>query len=170
MLQIAVFIAFLALAVLWLARRQQQAVGLPEGRVIYADTRGWLPVAEPLYDPNLGLTGRPDYLVQQGEQIIPVEVKSSRTPQKPYDTHIYQLAAYCLLVKHAYDVRPRYGILHYPDRTYQIDFTCELEGAVLTLLEKMHADERHEALPRSHDSPARCHGCGFHSVCDQRLG
>jgi len=170
MLPIAIFIAFLALALLWLARRQQQAAGLPEGRLIYADTRGWLPVEEPLFDPDLGLTGRPDYLIQQGEQVIPVEVKTSRTPQKPYDTHIYQLAAYCLLVKHAYDVRPRYGILHYPDRTYRIDFTRELEGAVLNLLENMHAYEHYEALPRSHASPARCRGCGFRSVCDQRLG
>jgi CRISPR-associated exonuclease Cas4 len=170
MIQIAVFIAFLALALLWLARRQQQAAGLPEGKLIYADTRGWLPVAQPLYDPDLGLTGRPDYLIQQGEQVIPVEVKSSRAPQKPYDTHIYQLAAYCLLVKHAYNVRPRYGILHYPNRTYRIEFTRELEGAVLTLLGLMHAHEHHEALPRSHDSPVRCRGCGFRSVCDQRLG
>lgn len=170
MLQIAIFIAFLALALLWLARRQQQAAGLPEGQLIYADTRGWLPVKEPLYDPNLGLTGRPDYLVQQGEQVIPVEVKTSRTPQKPYDTHIYQLAAYCLLVKHAYAVRPRYGILHYPHRTYRIDFTRELEEAVITLLENMHTHEHHEDLPRSHASPARCRGCGFRSVCDQRLG
>jgi CRISPR-associated exonuclease Cas4 len=170
MLQIAVFTAFLAIALLWLARRQQQTAGLPEGRVIYADTRGWLPVAEPLYDPDLGLTGRPDYLVQQGKQVIPVEVKSTRTPQKPYDTHIFQLAAYCLLVKHTYDVRPRYGILHYPDRTYRIDFTRELEGALLFLLENMHSQEHHDALPRSHASPARCRGCGFRTVCDQRLG
>lgn len=170
MLQIAVFIAFLAIALLWLARRQQQTAGLPEGRVIYADTRGWLPVAEPLYDPDLGLTGRPDYLIQQGKQVIPVEVKSTRTPQKPYETHIYQLAAYCLLVKHTYNVRPRYGILHYPDRTYRIDFTRELEGALITLLENMHFQEHQDALPRSHTSPARCRGCGFRSVCDQRLG
>lgn len=170
MLQIAVFIAFLAIALLWLARRQQQTAGLPEGRVIYADTRGWLPVAEPLYDPDLGLTGRPDYLIQQGKQVIPVEVKSTRTPQKPYETHIYQLAAYCLLVKHTYNVRPRYGILHYPDRTYRIDFTRELEGALITLLENMHFQVHQDALPRSHASPARCRGCGFRSVCDQRLG
>ncbi len=169
MLPLAVLIALLALALLWLARRQQRAVGLPEGRVIYADTRAWLPVAAPLYDPYLGLTGRPDYLVQKGEQIIPVEVKSTRTPQKPYDTHIYQLAAYCLLVEHAYNVRPPYGILHYPSRTYRIDFTRDLEATVLNLLENIHAQEHEVDLPRSHESPARCRGCGFRSVCNQRL-
>jgi CRISPR-associated exonuclease Cas4 len=151
MLQFAALIALLALALLWLARRQQRLTGLPEGQVIYADTRGWLPVQAPFYDPSLGLTGRPDYLVQQGEQVIPVEVKSTRTPLKPYETHIYQLAAYCLLVEHAYHVRPLYGILHYPERTFRIDFTQELEAAVLAF------------------SPARCRNCGFRSICDQRL-
>jgi CRISPR-associated exonuclease Cas4 len=169
MLQLAVLVALLALGLLWLAKRQQSNAGMPEGRVIYADTRGWLPVMEPLYDPYLGLTGRPDYLVQQGQQVIPVEVKSTRDIQQPYETHIFQLAAYCLLVEHAYHVRPSYGILHYPNRTYRIDFTRELEAAVLALLEGMHSLDRLELLPRSHDSPARCRGCGFRSTCDQRL-
>lgn len=169
MIQIAVLITFVALALLWLARKQQQATGLPEGKVISADTRGWLPVAQPLYDPELGLTGQPDYLIQQGKQVIPVEVKSTRALQRPYNTHIYQLAAYCLLIEHAYNARPRYGILHYPDRTYRVDFTRELENAILTLLGHMHAHERQEAPPRSHDSPARCRACGFRFICDQRL-
>ncbi len=169
MVQFAVLVALLGLALLWLAKKQQRTAGLPEGRVIYADTRGWLPVKEPLYDPNLGLTGRPDYLIQQGEQVIPVEVKSSHPPQKPYDSHIYQLAAYCLLVEHSFNARPPYGILHYPNRTYRIDFTRELEAAVLTVLEGMRTLDRLDQLHRSHDSPARCRGCGFRSVCDQRL-
>lgn len=170
MLQLAALIVFLALALLWLARRQQRLTGLPKGQIIYADTRGWLAVEAPFYDPNLGLTGRPDYLVRQGEQVIPVEVKSTRTPQKPYDTHIYQLAAYCLLVEHAYHVRPPYGILHYPDRTFRIDFTQKLEAAVRTLLEDIRTQDYLAEPSRSHDSPARCRNCGFHSICDQRLG
>lgn len=169
MLQLAALIALLALALLWLAKRQQRATGLPEGQIIYTDTRGWLTVEAPFYDPNLGLTGRPDYLVRQGEQVIPVEVKSTRAPQKPYDTHIYQLAAYCLLVEHAYHIRPLYGILHYPDRTFRIDFTQELEGAILNILENIRLQEHREELPRSHNSPARCRNCGFRSICDQRL-
>ena len=66
--------------------------------MIYTDTRGWSAVEKPLYDPVIGLTGRPDYLVKKGKDIIPVEVKTSRTPEAPYDSHIFQLAAYCLLV------------------------------------------------------------------------
>ena len=100
------FLAFLfiALAILlfWLAKREQNAAGLPQGRVIYADTSRWSPVESPLYDARSGLTGRPDYLVDDGDYIIPVEVKSSQIHARPYDSHIFQLAAYCRLVERTY--------------------------------------------------------------------
>jgi len=166
---LAILLILLALLLLWLARRQQHAAGMPGGQVIYSDTRGWLSVEKPFYDAALGLTGRPDYLVEQGDQIIPVEVKSARVDQGPYDSHIYQLAAYCLLVERSYGKRPAYGILHYPNRTYRIDFTSELESATLALLEEIHMNERRKELHRSHESPARCTGCGYRSICEQRL-
>jgi len=80
-----------AIYLLWQSTRQRKAAGLPSGSVVYTDTSQWMPVERPLYAPELGLTGKPDYLVQHGEQLIPVEVKSSRNPQQaPYQAHIYQ--------------------------------------------------------------------------------
>jgi CRISPR-associated exonuclease Cas4 len=169
MLPLAIILALIAILFLWLAKRQQLRTGMPGGRVIYADTRGWQPVEEPLYAADLGLTGRPDYLVEQGGRLVPVEVKSTRIEASPYDTHIYQLAAYCLLVERVYKTRPRYGILHYPNRTFRIDFTNELEAAVLSLIDEIRTQERRKDVPRSHDQPARCAHCGFSTVCDQRL-
>jgi CRISPR-associated exonuclease Cas4 len=165
---IAVLI-LLALILFWRARQELRAAGIPGGRVIYADTSRWGPVKEPLFDQALSLTGKPDYLVEQGEQLIPVEVKSSRGRQGPHDGHIFQLAAYCLLVQRTLGVRPPYGILHYPDRTYAIDYTPELESALLDLLAEIRRQERRGQQNRSHDSPARCRGCGFRSACEQRL-
>jgi CRISPR-associated exonuclease Cas4 len=169
MLILAILVFILALVLLWQASRSQRALGLPAGRVIYADTRSWGPVEQPLYDAELGLVGRPDYLVETGGQVIPVEVKSSPVTTAPYDAHIYQLAAYCLLVQRHYGKRPAYGILHYPNRTFAIDYTAELEGRLLGLLEELHTQERRKDLPRSHESAARCSRCGFRTICDQRL-
>jgi len=84
---IAILAVITALLLFWLSARKQKTAGLPGGRVIYADTSGWQPVEKPLYDPILGLTGKPDYLVKKGKQIIPVEVKSSRVMASPYDSH-----------------------------------------------------------------------------------
>lgn len=170
MLAIAgLLLAVLALVLLLLAYRQRTASGLPHGRLISSDTGAWGPVPEPLYDRHLGLTGKPDYLVESSGNLIPVEVKSSRAPSAPYDSHVYQLAAYCLLVESHFGKRPPYGILHYADHTFAIDYTLELEASLLELLEEMRADEHRRTVQRSHDQPARCARCGYRSVCDQRL-
>lgn len=166
---LALFLAGLALFLFWQSARQRRQAGLPAGRVIYADMRAWRATEQPLYDPLLGLTGKPDYLVEAGEQIIPVEVKSGRTPPVPYDSHVFQLAAYCLLVEKTYHRRPPYGILHYPDRTVAVEYTPQLESALLDVLAAMRRAEHRRAPPRSHEEPRRCARCGFRHVCDDRL-
>jgi CRISPR-associated exonuclease Cas4 len=166
---LAVVLLIAGLALFLVASRRRKDLGLPAGRIIYADTRAWGAVQEPLYDRTLGLTGRPDYLVQKGKHTIPVEVKTSQVSHAPYDSHIFQLAAYCRLVESTFGVRPPYGILHYPNRTYAIDYTRQLENALLNLLDEMRAQERTQDIDRSHDQAARCARCGFRAICDQAL-
>jgi CRISPR-associated exonuclease Cas4 len=147
---------------------------LPGGRVIYTDMRGWGPLEKPLYDPALGLTGKPDYLVEKKGMIIPVEVKTSHRENAPYDSHIFQLAAYCLLIQETLGKRPSYGILHYSDgkgsgRTFAVDYTVQLEQDVRELIAEMRGMEHRREVPRSHESAARCARCGYRSMCDQRI-
>ncbi len=159
-----------ALLVLWLSGRQQHAAGLPAGRVIYSDTGGGRKVEKPLYDPDFGLTGKPDYLVEEkGGMLIPVEVKSGRAPSLPYDSHVFQLAAYCLLVEQTYGKRPAYGILRYRDRSFSIDYSPELENELLDLLEMIRQQDKRGEASRSHNEPARCARCGYRRFCNQRL-
>jgi CRISPR-associated exonuclease Cas4 len=158
-----------ALFLLWLSSRQRKEAGLPGGRVIYTDTHAWSKVEKPLFDRHLGLTGKPDYLVEQNGQIIPVEVKSGRTPAAPYDSHIFQLAAYCLLVHRTMGARPPYGIIHYQGRDFAVDYTPELEAQLLDILAEMRRDEVRTEVMRSHESAARCARCGFRQVCEQSL-
>jgi CRISPR-associated exonuclease Cas4 len=169
MLYLALIILIVAIVLLWQSGRQRKQAGLPGGRVIYTDTRAWGEVDKALYDHALGLTGKPDYLVEQDGQIIPVEVKSGRTPEAPYDSHIFQVGAYCLLVEKAYGKRPPYGIIHYPKRDFAVDYTTELESALMEQLAEMRRDGMRQDVPRSHDEPARCQSCGFRKVCDQKL-
>src|SRR5512134_4041829 len=140
MLYLALALLFLAVVFFWQSHSQRRAAGLPGGRVIYTDTRGWGKLEKPLFYAALDLTGKPDYLIQQNGQIIPVEVKSGRAPEAPYDSHIYQLASYCLLVEKTYGKRPPYGIIHYNNRDFAIDYTQELESSLLDLLVEMKRD------------------------------
>ena len=126
-LYLALAVLLFAFVLLFISGRQRHRLGLPGGRVIYADTRAWGPVEKPLFDPHLELTGKPDYLVEQNGRFIPVEVKTGRTPAAPYNSHIFQVAVYCLLVHKTYGKRPPYGILHYPEHDFAVDFTPALE-------------------------------------------
>jgi CRISPR-associated exonuclease Cas4 len=169
MLYAILLLFFLAIIFFWQSGRQRKEAGLPGGRVIYTDTRGWGKLERPLYNDLLGLTGKPDYLVQEKGQIIPVEVKSGRAPESPYDSHIYQLAAYCLLVEKSYGKRPPYGIIHYENRDFAVDYTPELESSLLDLLAEMRRDELKREVERSHEQAARCARCGYKKACDQSL-
>ena len=169
MLYFALFLFLIALIFFWQSGKQRREAGLPGGRVIYSDTGNWREVERPLYYQPLKLTGKPDYLVQQNGIVIPVEVKSGRAPDSPYDSHIFQLASYCLLVEKTYGKRPPYGIIHYSDRNFAIDYTPELEFALMDLLADMRRDEIKDDVERSHEQAARCVRCGFRNICDQNL-
>jgi CRISPR-associated exonuclease Cas4 len=165
-----ILLAFLLIGafLVWLGGRRQIRAGLPLGRVVAIDTLHLTGVEEPLYDPVLDLTGRPDYIVRTGRQVIPVEVKSGRARAGPLPGHVLQLAAYCRLVHAQTSRRPPYGILRYADRAFAIDYTETLETELLETLQAMRSFEA-QAPPRSHESPSRCRACGVRDACDQRL-
>lgn len=167
------FILILAMAAVLLflfAEKKRKQTGIPGGKIIYSDVKMWgKPLEKPLFDGSIGLVGKPDYLIEENDSITPVEVKSCRPPEAPYDSHIFQLAAYCILVEKVYHVTPAHGLIHYPGRTFSIDFTADLREQALALIREMHQQERRSSIPRSHDETARCARCGYKSLCDQRL-
>lgn len=169
MLLLALLFFLLAIVFFIRSEHQRKASGLPSARVIYSDTSQWHKLEKPLYDAALGLVGRPDYLVEKDGMVIPVEVKSRPAPLAPYASHIFQLMAYCLLVERIYGRRPAYGILHYSDVDFAVEYTPEHENAILNLLAEMQRDRLRAFVARSHEDPARCVRCGFRSICDQRL-
>lgn len=170
MLALLVAVALLlVLAGGWLYLRSGQireASGLPAGELIYVDTGNWHRNDKPLFSSRYQLAGKPDYLVKTRQEIIPVEVKSTRLYGKdPYNSHKLQLAAYCLLIEDTQGVRPSHGILHYADATIRLPYTDALRKELLTTLEQMRSAFNARDIRRSHQAPARCARCGFHDVC-----
>lgn len=148
------------------ARRRQHAAGLPAGQIISADTGGWRRAEQALVSHRHQLVGRPDYLIDTAEGVIPVEVKSSRLAgENPYDSHKLQLAAYCLLIEDTEGRRPPYGILHYANATVRIPFDDALRDHLLDVLDQMRRAQLGGERQRSHDDPLRCTHCGFREVC-----
>jgi CRISPR-associated exonuclease Cas4 len=163
-------LALIGVAMFIRAGRMWKQCGLPQGEVLYTDTGTWVEQKAPLYSARLQLTGRPDYLVEEPDGgIVPVEVKSGQAPPYPHQSHILQLAAYCLLVGETYGQRPARGILNYADRAFSIPFTPELEETVLDVLAEMHEDLYAGEVDRDHGDWQRCARCGHRAQCTQSL-
>lgn len=170
MIYAALILLVIAVVLFWQAWRRQKTAGMPAGRVIYVDTTRWgNKVEKPLYDPINNLTGKPDYLVEENGRLIPVEVKSGWAPDAPRDNHVFQLAAYCLLVERTTAKRPPYGIIHYRNRTFAVDYTPALEAELVDLLVDMRRQDRQGLAERSHENAQRCQRCGYRGICDDKV-
>ena len=159
----------LGLSALGLSRRQRISAGLPQGKVVSADMGGWRRPEKALFSAEHGLASRPDYLVQQGRYLIPVEVKPTRTARLPYRSDVLQLGAYCLLVEDAMG-RPPHGLLRYREQTFQIPYTRRLRRHVLAALADMRRLAGARDVRPNHREPRRCVGCGHRSHCAHRMG
>ena len=161
----------LAVALLLLSLRERKKSRLPEAQVIYADTDLWQRIPQTLVDHQLGLVGKPDYVMKTRQgSLIPVEVKTGHTPDTPYDSHLLQLMAYGLLIQNNYAQTPEYGLLHYSEKDFRVDFTPELEAQLVETLDEIRQiEEQSDAPDRSHASSARCLSCGYRWICDQKI-
>ncbi len=54
-------------------------------------------------------------------------------------------------------------------RDFAVDYTPQLEHALLDLIADMRIDEHRPEVQRSHEDEQRCRHCGFRDNCDQRL-
>ena len=165
----ALLVLFAAILIFVLAQLLRQRTGLPTGRVVYSDAGAWQRNEQSLFSKRHGVVGKPDYLVQEGKGLVPVELKSGKAPPKPREGHILQLATYCLLTEETFGTRPRYGIIQYADRRFEIEYTPALEAELLRVIGAMRRDLAAEDAHRTHTDRARCASCGVQAACEERL-
>ena len=116
-----------------------------------------------------GLIGKPDYLVETADGLIPVEVKSRPYPKTgPRVADLMQLMTYCVLVEDKFRTRPPHGIIAYADRHELVPYTPQQRETVLNLVNEIAGAEAC-APHRNHRQQARCRRCGYQSVCDEAL-
>lgn len=168
---ITTILLMIAMACWLCARHLRRRSGLPDGAIVYEDTSGT--DSELLVSANYGLSGKPDYLLddEDGEGLVPVEVKSSAAPRRgrPYPSHLMQLAVYFLLVEDVLEQTAPYGLLRYRDRTIRVENTDELREQLLDVVAEMQDILRDGEAYRSHNLARRCAGCSVAHACDERL-
>ena len=162
---------FLMALLMWArARRQILQSGIPDGSVVYQDTDRRRNVERPLVSPSCRLTGKPDYLVEAANGLIPVELKSRNCPRSgPHEGEAAQVTAYCVLVEDSFGATPPHGIIQYADSSWCIRYTLKDRKRLLHILDEMREARNLRTVHRDHQHAARCHACGYRAVCDEAL-
>ena len=173
---------FEALALLWLVGasvflyRSIGALGYAQatrdryevrGDLVYIDSDAEKPKL--FVSKRHGLSGRPDAVVMEGEDHIPVELKTGRVPRGPLFSHILQVVAYCVLLEDEYGRAPPYGIIRYGETAFEIEYNEDQKKLLLQKLGEMRAAITKGETHRNHSRPGKCIHCSRRSGCPERL-
>lgn len=141
--------------------REKRAI---QGEIKYVDN------GEPrmLRSERLGLQGRPDYILEIEGEMVPVELKSGRTPKGPLFSHILQVAAYCVLLEEE-GQKVTHGILRYEEAEHEIEYNQDLRIMVLSKLDDMRSLMKSGDVHRNHHRPGKCRSCSRREGCPERL-
>lgn len=130
--------------------------------------QAWLG-GRPLHDAEWGLSGKPDYVVETEEGLVPVEVKTGHTPRTPYPSHRLQVACYLRLLEANGARLAGHGMLTYPEGVFRVPWDDEARSELREVLRRMGEAVEAGRADRDHQHPGRCRGCARRSFCDQRL-
>ncbi|PIN85105.1 MAG: hypothetical protein COV47_03960 [Candidatus Diapherotrites archaeon CG11_big_fil_rev_8_21_14_0_20_37_9] len=106
------FAVLVAVVVFYFLRKTGVKKELYESEVIYADNAE--KPKKPFFSQRYLLAGIPDLILKTAHGNVPVEKKSTFPPQEPYESHVMQLMAYCLLLEEN-GSKPDFGYLQYRD-------------------------------------------------------
>jgi CRISPR-associated exonuclease Cas4 len=116
------------------------------------------------------IRGRPDLILEQEGNMIPVEVKTGRVPRGPHFSHILQLIAYCILVEENYKQRPLYGLIRYgKEKEFVIHYDKDLENTMLSKIKEMRDCIFRKDAHRNHNRENKCRYCSRREGCPEKL-
>jgi len=118
------------------------------------------------------LAGRPDYIIKNEENRIPVEVKTGRMPKAPFFSHVLQIGSYCLLVEEMFKTKPPYGEIRYgfKNKSHKVDWDSKLKNIVIEKLDEMNDILAGRAKAhRNHKRPGKCRNCSRRKGCPEQL-
>lgn len=140
---------------------------IQEGKIIYSDLNK---VEKPLFSKKYRITGKPDYIVNKNNHLIPVEIKTGNH----YDlqnNHMFQLAAYCQILEENYGGLVSNGILVYTDtsKQYEIPFNPKLRFELESTIKSMRSILKTNKVSMNHNNINRCRSCSMRVHCNQKI-
>lgn len=148
------------------AMAARKRLGISKGIVVDIDgkRRGLM-----LEDKDRNLRGRPDSILQTERGMVPVEIKTGRTPDRPHDSHRLQVATYLQLLEANTGTPPHHGLLTYPEGTFVVAWNDALRTELDAVLGRLRAAQTSGHAIRDHEEPGRCRGCSRRAGCTQAL-
>jgi CRISPR/Cas system-associated exonuclease Cas4 (RecB family) len=127
-----------------------------------------------LRDPELGLRGRPDYLLEVssavGRLVVPLELKPRRRSRRLYESDGLQLGAYLMLTRATFGERAAsFGYVRYAEADFRVELTGTLERRLREVVAAIRSGRETAVIHRSHGVAARCAGCAVRQFCDEAL-
>ncbi len=129
------FVILAGVILLVFVRNREKQIGSLRGKILYQDTQSH--PGKTLIARSLMLGGKPDYILKTDTSIVPVEIKTGKTPRNPYLIHTMQLMAYCYIAHEAFGIRPQGGILKYPHKEFSLAYTKEAEESVRKIVKEI---------------------------------
>lgn len=138
------------------------------GRILWVDSGQR--AADLFVSERYQLIGRPDFILEEHGERIPVERKSRMLNHSgPLDSERLQLAACCLLVEERDGRTVQRGRLQFQNCSLDIPFDDALRRKLLSTLAAIQACNDLPDVRRSHPSPSRCLSCEMRTRCNESL-
>ncbi|AAM25185.1 MAG: CRISPR-associated protein Cas4 [Caldanaerobacter subterraneus] len=153
-------------------RRMRRSIGFRGGKLIYVDKPQQVKGKGVVYGKLLksekyGLTGKPDYIYQVGDELVPIELKSSDAEDSPYFKDVMQLVAYFVIIEEEYQKRVKRGRIVYRNAMFEVYNRKYLRKELLKILEQMRKMEKGVYMPSVTPSFSLCRFCPCRgTVCE----
>jgi len=145
-------------------KKMRRSIGFRGGKIIYIDKSQEVKEKGVIYGKLLksdkyGLSGKPDYIYQLGEELVPVELKSSEADDSPYYKDVMQLVAYFLIIEDVYQKRVKRGRIVYRNTMFEVYNRRHLRKELFNILKQMEKMQEGDYYPEVNPSFALCRFC-----------
>jgi CRISPR-associated protein Cas4 len=147
-------------------KKTKEKCKIQQGKITYNDL---IAPAKPLFSKKYMIAGKPDYIIKNNNQYIPVEFKSGNHSY-PMKNHVLQLAAYCQLIEDNYNDFVPFGVLVYNNNSdFKIQFDPRTRYELENTIKKMRYTLRTGDISLNHNDSNRCKACSMKKYCNIKI-
>lgn len=118
----------------------------------------------PLINDELGYRGQVDAVIEEGDELIPVEYKIGKGPPDNHDRAAVALVAMALELSAEKQVKKSYLYYTGERRRYEINIDADLRNFSLMLLQRARKILGMDSPPKATREP-KCKGCCWEEIC-----